>query len=78
LSTAVISGNWFFAQRNQNWPAKQTGYADLPREAGNATWRDLRQPCILPQAALRPPMIFGAFRLSTKYALIGGRWTVDS
>jgi len=72
----MISGDRFFTRRSRNCHAKQTGFENLPREAGIATWQS--QPCIPPQAALRPPMIFGAFRLSTKYALIGGRWTVDS
>jgi len=57
----MISGDWFFTRSSRNWHAKQTGYVDLPREAGIATWQS--QPCVLPQAALRPPMIFGALRL---------------
>ena len=37
-----------------------TAPASLPREAGIATWRGLRQPCVPPKVASLPPMLLGA------------------
>ncbi len=40
-------------------------FESLPREAGIATWRDLRQPCVPARsiAGIASAMLFGALRL---------------